>query len=210
MSLSTLFRRPLNSAQDVSQCPTAAAMYTIPKGSILRQSSNSRKSSAGGSRDYVQHHPSAKYVEGCEGIWSIPCQIALPCATQNELNYEAAQTLVKNGVVAIAEGANMPCTPEAADLLIKAGVLFGPGKAANAGGVATSGLEMQQNDMRTSWLFDEVDTRLKDIMKSIYTESSSAAEEYGCPGNLVVGAKHSGIRQGCQRYDRSRRHLGPM
>ncbi len=144
-------------------------------------------------KDYLEFHPGAKYVDGCGGIWDIPCKIALPSATQNEIDGEAAKTLLNNGVVAIGEGANMPSTPEAADMFVDAGVLYGPGKAANAGGVATSGLEMQQNDMRTSWCFEDVDSRLKNIMKSIYTSSSNAAEEYGCPGNLVVGANVAGF-----------------
>jgi len=143
--------------------------------------------------EYVKIHPGAKYVEGCKGIWTIPCQIALPCATQNELDLEAAKALVKNGVIAVGEGANMPSTPEAVDVFLEAGVLFGPGKAANAGGVATSGLEMSQNDMRLSWSFEEVDKRLKDIMRSIYVATSSAAEEYGCPGNFVAGANIAGF-----------------
>ena len=144
-------------------------------------------------KEYVDVHPGSKYVEGCAGIWSIPCQIALPCATQNELDLEGAKMLVKNGVIAVGEGANMPSTPEAVDVFLNAGVLFGPGKAANAGGVATSGLEMQQNDMRLSWSFDEVDQRLKGIMQSIYRAASTAAEEYGCPGNFVVGANIAGF-----------------
>ncbi len=144
-------------------------------------------------KEYVKEHPGAKYVEGCEGIWSVPCQVALPSATQNELNGDAARTLVKNGVLAVGEGANMPSTPDAVDIFLQSGVLFGPGKAANAGGVATSGLEMQQNDMRMSWSFDEVDKRLKEIMKSIYVASSAAADEYGCPGNFVVGANIAGF-----------------
>ncbi len=144
-------------------------------------------------KDYLHYHPNAKYFEGSSGIWTIPCQIAMPCATQNELDGEAAKTLVKNGVIAVGEGANMPCTPDAADIFIEAGVLFGPGKAANAGGVATSGLEMQQNDMRMSWEFAEVDARLKNIMKYIYVATRSAAEEYGCPGNFVVGANVAGF-----------------
>ncbi|MCX6345975.1 MAG: NADP-specific glutamate dehydrogenase [Armatimonadetes bacterium] len=143
--------------------------------------------------EYVKIHPKAKYVEGCRGIWTIPCKIALPCATQNELDFEGAKSLVKNGVIAVGEGANMPSTPEAVEVFLKAGVLFGPGKAANAGGVATSGLEMQQNDMRMSWSFEEVDKRLKEIMQRIYQASSSAAEEYGCPGNFVVGANIAGF-----------------
>lgn len=144
-------------------------------------------------KEYVNAHPGAKYFDGCEGIWTIPCQIALPCATQNELDVEAAKTLVKNGVITVGEGANMPSTPEAVDVFVKSGVLFGPGKAANAGGVATSGLEMQQNDMRLSWTFEEVDKRLKEIMHSIYSSASSAAEAYGCPGNFVVGANIAGF-----------------
>lgn len=143
--------------------------------------------------EYVIEHPGAKYFEGCSGIWTIPCQIALPCATQNELDAEAAKTLVKNGVLAVGEGANMPSTPEAVDIFLEEGILFGPGKAANAGGVATSGLEMSQNDMRLSWSFEEVDQRLKGIMKSIYTAASTAAEQYGCPGNYVVGANIAGF-----------------
>ncbi len=144
-------------------------------------------------KEYVNEHPGAKYVEGCSGIWTVPCQIALPCATQNELDVEAARALVKNGVIAVGEGANMPSTPEAIEVFLQAGVLFGPGKAANAGGVATSGLEMQQNDMRMSWTFDEVDKRLKEIMRSIYISASSAADKYGCPGNFVVGANIAGF-----------------
>ena len=144
-------------------------------------------------KEYVTVHPNAKYVEGCKGIWTIPCQIALPCATQNEIDLEAAKALVKNGVIAVGEGANMPSTPEAVDVFLEAGVLFGPGKAANAGGVATSGLEMQQNDMRMSWSFADVDKRLKEIMRSIYVATSSAAKEYGCPGNFVVGANIAGF-----------------
>lgn len=144
-------------------------------------------------KDYVSIHPNAKYTEGCQGIWSIPCQVALPCATQNELDLEAAKTLAKNGVIVVAEGANMPSTPEAADLFVESGILYGPGKAANAGGVATSGLEMQQNDMRMSWSFDEVDQRLKGIMQNIYQSVSGAAEEYGCPGNFIVGANVAGF-----------------
>ena len=144
-------------------------------------------------KEYVDAHPGAKYVEGCNGIWTIPCQIALPCATQNELDLESAKTLVKNGVLTVGEGANMPSTPEAVDVFLEAGILFGPGKAANAGGVATSGLEMSQNDMRLSWSFEEVDARLKGIMQSIYRAASSAAEEYGCPGNFVAGANIAGF-----------------
>ena len=145
--------------------------------------------------EYVNEHPGAKYVEGSTGIWTIPCEIALPCATQNELDAEAAKTLVGNGVVAICEGANMPTTPEAVEVLQAAKVLFCPGKAANAGGVATSGLEMQQNDMRMSWSFDEVDRRLKGIMQSIYEAMSTAAECYGHAGDFVSGANIAGFEK---------------
>lgn len=143
--------------------------------------------------EYVNRVPGAKYVEGCRGIWSVPCDIALPCATQNELDGEAAKLLLKNGCFAVAEGANMPCTPEAVEYFQQNGVLFGPAKASNAGGVATSGLEMSQNSMRMSWTFEEVDEKLHGIMKSIYKASSEAANEYGCEGNLVAGANIAGF-----------------
>ena len=142
---------------------------------------------------YVDTHPQAEYHEGCKGIWTIPCDIALPCATQNELNGEAAKTLVDNGCFAVAEGANMPCTPDAVDTLKEAGVLFGPAKAANAGGVAVSALEMSQNSMRFFWTFEEVDEHLKQIMTDLYKNASSAAAEYGMPGDLVAGANIAGF-----------------
>ena len=143
--------------------------------------------------EYVKEHPHAVYTEGCEGIWSIPCDIALPCATQNEIDERSAQLLVKNGVKAIGEGANMPSTLEAIDVFLKNNVLFGPAKAANAGGVAVSALEMSQNSMRQAWTFEEVDTKLHGIMKNIYESSVQAAEEYGHSGNLVVGANIAGF-----------------
>jgi glutamate dehydrogenase (NADP+) len=143
--------------------------------------------------EYVKEHPTATYTEGCENIWSLSCDIALPCATQNEINEAAARTLVANGVQAIGEGANMPSTLEAIDVFLQAGVLFGPAKAANAGGVAVSALEMAQNGMRYSWSFHEVDDKLHQIMKDIYKNSVDAAEEYGHPGNLVVGANIAGF-----------------
>ncbi len=143
--------------------------------------------------EYVLEHPKATYVEGCSGIWSVPCDIALPCATQNELDENSAKLLVFNGVKAIGEGANMPSTLEAIDVFLNNKVLFGPAKAANAGGVAVSSLEMSQNSMRTSWTFEEVDAKLHEIMSKIYEQSVSAAEEYGHPGNLVVGANIAGF-----------------
>ena len=144
-------------------------------------------------REYVNRVPTAKYVEDCRGIWSVPCDIALPCATQNELDGESAALLVKNGCFAVAEGANMPSTPEAIETFQKNGVLFGPAKAANAGGVATSGLEMSQNSMRLSWSFEDVDARLDTIMVNIYKNAAAAAREYGCEGNLVAGANIAGF-----------------
>ncbi|NQX69663.1 NADP-specific glutamate dehydrogenase [Paenibacillus alba] len=143
--------------------------------------------------EYVNEHPNATYHEGCNGIWTIPCDIALPSATQNEIDEEMARILVRNGVKAVGEGANMPSTLEAIEVFLQAGVLFGPAKAANAGGVAVSALEMSQNSMRYSWHFHEVDDKLHTIMKNIYRSSVQAAEEYGHPGNLVVGANIAGF-----------------
>ncbi len=144
-------------------------------------------------KEYVEEHPHATYHEGWKGIWSLKVDIALPNATENEIGREEAELLVKNGVIAVAEGANMPCTPDAIEVFHDAGVLFGPAKAANAGGVAVSGLEMAQNSQRVSWTFEEADQKLKGIMHHIYATASEAAEEYGSPGNLVVGANIGGF-----------------
>ncbi len=143
--------------------------------------------------EYVKVHKSAEYKDGCSGIWNVKCDVALPCATQNELDGKAAETLVKNGCIAVAEGANMPCTPEAVEIFIKNKISFGPGKAANAGGVATSGLEMSQNSMRLSWTFEETDKRLHGIMVNIHKAAREASEEFGTPGNLVNGANIAGF-----------------
>lgn len=143
--------------------------------------------------EYVKYHPEAEYHEGCSGIWTIPCEIALPCATQNEIDEESAKTLVSNGVIAVGEGANMPSTLEAIDVFLNNGVLFGPAKAANAGGVAVSALEMAQNSARIAWSFEEVDGKLHDIMVNIYQQSKKASEEFGYPGNFVVGANIAGF-----------------
>ncbi|MDR0248517.1 MAG: NADP-specific glutamate dehydrogenase [Oscillospiraceae bacterium] len=143
--------------------------------------------------EYAARVESAEYHEGCFNIWQVPCDVALPCATQNELDGRAAQTLAEHKCFAVAEGANMPCTPEAVDIFRKAGVLFAPGKASNAGGVATSGLEMTQNSARMSWSFAEVDEKLKTIMRNIYLSAAAAAKEYGCEGNLVAGANIAGF-----------------
>ena len=142
---------------------------------------------------YVDTHPEAEYHAGCRDIWSIPCDIALPCATQNELDGESAKKLIANRCFAVAEGANMPSTPEAVDALQAAGVLFAPAKAANAGGVATSALEMSQNSMRFYWSFKEVDDHLKRIMTDLYHNASNAAAQYGCAGDLVTGANIAGF-----------------
>ena len=144
-------------------------------------------------KTYLDYVPTAKYYEGCQGIWTVPCGIALPCATQNELPLEGAKALVEHGCFAVAEGANMPSTPEAVAWFQQHGVLFAPAKASNAGGVATSGLEMSQNSMRLSWSFEEVDQKLHDIMTNIYHNAAKAAEEYGMPGNLVAGANIAGF-----------------
>ena len=146
-------------------------------------------------KTYLDYVPTAKYVEGSKGIWTVPCDIALPCATQNELQLEGAEALVANGCYAVAEGANMPSTPEAIAYLQSHGILFAPAKAANAGGVATSGLEMSQNSLRLSWTFEEVDERLHNIMVNIYKNAADAAERYGMKGNLVAGANIAGFEK---------------
>ena len=143
-------------------------------------------------REYTAYRPNAEYHE--DGvIWDVPCDIALPCATQNELHAEHAATLIKNGVFAVGEGANMPSTPEAIHAFQSAGVLFAPAKAANAGGVATSALEMSQNSLRLSWTFDEVDARLHQIMVGIFKETAAAAAKYGHEGDYVAGANIAGF-----------------
>ncbi len=144
-------------------------------------------------KEYCDSVPHAAYAPGFRGIWTVPCDIALPCATQNELDAEAARALVKNGVIAIAEGANMPSTLEAAHILQQNGVLLAPGKAANAGGVAVSALEMSQNSLRLSWTFEEVDAKLYHIMKNIFQKSAEAAETYGMAGNYIAGANIAGF-----------------
>ena len=154
--------------------------------------------------EYVKKVPNAIYTEG-KGIWNLKCDIYLPCATQNELDLEAVKVLVSNGCFAVAEGANMPTTLEATNYLIENNILFMPGKAANAGGVSVSGLEQSQNAIRLSWTFEEVDERLKNIMKDIFKKVENAAGKYGASGNYVIGANIAGfekvalamIAQGC-------------
>ncbi len=169
-------------------------MYTIPKESQVEKL-------AFMSKLWTIRRESAKiYADkfGCEWVpdkkpWEVPCDIAMPTAMENELDEAHAQLLVKNGCIAVCEGANMPCTPEAIHLLQDKGVLYAPGKAANAGGVAVSGLEMSQNSMRLAWSREEVDERLKVIMKNIHETCLNAAQEYGLPGNYVAGANIAGF-----------------
>ena len=146
-------------------------------------------------KEYAERtsHKNVTYTEGCSKIWEVKCDIALPCATQNEINGESAAILVKNGCKVVSEGANMPSTPEAIETYLANGLLYGPAKAANAGGVATSGLEMSQNSERLSWTFEEVDAKLKGIMVSIFKSCDDAAKEYGLEGNYMAGANIAGF-----------------
>ena len=145
--------------------------------------------------EYVNYVPDAKFVPGTHNVWEVKCDIALPCATQNEIDEESAKALLANGVMCVAEGANMPSTPEAIAAFQNAGILFAPAKASNAGGVATSGLEMSQNSQRLSWTFEEVDAKLKNIMVTIFHNSYNAAKKYGMEGNLVAGANIAGFEK---------------
>jgi len=142
--------------------------------------------------DYATYHKDAEYIPA-GNIWQIPCQVAIPCATQNEINGKDAQTLVKNGCIAVGEGANMPTTPEGVKVFLDAKIAYGPGKAANAGGVATSALEMQQNASRDTWTFEFTEQKLDEIMTNIHLVSYETAAEYGAPGNYVVGANIAGF-----------------
>ena len=144
-------------------------------------------------KEYAERVPGSEYHEGSKGVWTVKGDIALPCATQNEVDGESAQKLVDNGVTVVVEGANMPSTPEAIEVYQKNGVLYGPAKAANAGGVAVSGLEMSQNSYRLSWTFEEVDAKLKSIMEEIVANSLAAAKEYGHEGDLMLGANAAGF-----------------
>ena len=144
-------------------------------------------------KEYAARVPGSVYTEGCKGIWTVKCDLAMPCATQNELDLESAKALVAGGVLSVTEGANMPTTADATEYLQKSGILFVPGKAANAGGVSVSALEMSQNSLRLSWSFEEVDEKLRTIMENIFASIDKAAEEYGAPGNFVVGANIAGF-----------------
>ena len=179
-------------AKVVAMCDSAGYIYD-PEGIKLDTVKKIKEVRRGRIREYVDVHPEATYTEGCSGIWTIKCDVALPCATQNEINEESAKALIANGVQLVCEGANMPSTPKAIAAFQEAGVLFGPAKAANAGGVATSGLEMTQNSERIYWSAEEVDGKLNEIMKNIYKSCVDAAEEAGKPGNLQVGANVAGF-----------------
>ncbi len=146
-------------------------------------------------REYLNDHPHAEFHEGWKGIWSVKCDIALPCATQNDISIEEAKNLVENGCIAVGEGANMPTTNDAIEYFLEKGILLAPGKAANAGGVATSALEMAQNSMRHAWTFEEVDEKLKNIMINIHSNAAKASKEYGFGYNLVAGANIAGFKK---------------
>jgi glutamate dehydrogenase (NADP+) len=172
----------------VLTCSDSDGYVYDPEGIDLSVVKEIKEVRRGRIREYLQSRPHAKYHEGCSDVWSVACDIALPCATQNELDLAAAEKLVSNGVKAVGEGANMPSTLEAIAYFQKHKILFAPAKAANAGGVAVSALEMSQNSMRYRWSFTEVDEKLKDIMKNIFVSSKSTAEKYGCVDDLVAGA----------------------
>ncbi len=176
----------------VAMCDSAGYIYD-PDGIDLAAIKDIKEVRRARIKEYAETHPNATYTEGCSGIWTVKCDIALPCATQNEISEESAKALIANGVMCVCEGANMPSTPEAIAAFQAAGVLFGPAKAANAGGVATSGLEMTQNSERIYWSAEEVDEKLHSIMKNIYKACAEAAEEAGKPGNLAVGANVAGF-----------------
>ena len=175
----------------VVTCSDSNGYVYDPEGIKLDVVKQIKEVERGRIKEYAARVPSAEYHEGCKGVWTVKCDIALPCATQSEIDLESAQILVNNGVKLIAEGANMPSTLEAIEHYQKSGIMFGPAKAANAGGVATSALEMSQNSMRLSWTFEEVDKKLEGIMTNIYTNAKAAAEKYGDPDNLVMGANIS-------------------
>ncbi|MBO5701657.1 MAG: NADP-specific glutamate dehydrogenase [Clostridia bacterium] len=179
-------------AKVVAMCDRGGFIYDA-KGIDLDLVKEIKFVKRGNLSEYVEAHTDAKYAEGPHGIWTVKCDIALPCATENELNLEDAKELIKNGCMLIAEGANMPTTPDAIEAIKEAGLLYAPGKASNAGGVATSGLEMSQNSLRLSWSFDEVDEKLHGIMVNIYKAASETAEQYGKPGDLVLGANIAGF-----------------
>ncbi|HEX5494601.1 MAG TPA: glutamate dehydrogenase, partial [Mycobacteriales bacterium] len=177
----------------VVACSDSAGYVTHEKGIDLDLLRQVKEVQRGRIADYARLvGADAHYLPGGR-VWQVPCQVALPCATQNELDEQDAVGLVRNGCVAVGEGANMPCTPAAVRVLRESGVAFGPGKAANAGGVATSALEMQQNAARDSWSFEHTEQRLSRIMSDIHARCHATSEEYGDPGNYVLGANVAGF-----------------
>ncbi len=181
-----LLRKPISWAAKVVTMSDSTGWVYDPEGIDLAAVKEIKEVKRARLSEYKKYRPNAEYHEG-KGVWSVKCDIALPCATQNELLLDDAKALVANGVIAVAEGANMPTTIEATEYLQKNGVLFAPGKASNAGGVATSALEMSQNSMRLSWSFEEVDEKLKGIMKNIFKQAADAAEKYGYGKELCDG-----------------------
>jgi glutamate dehydrogenase (NADP+) len=179
---------------NVVACSDSSGVVHDPAGIDLALLRQVKEVERGRVSDYAARRPGARYLERGD-VWSIPCDIALPCATQNELNGKDAKSLADNGCLAVAEGANMPCTPEAVEVFRERGVLFGPGKAANAGGVATSALEMQQNASRDRWTFARTEERLEEIMVGIHAACHETAEEYGSPGDYVMGANIRGFQR---------------
>ena len=172
----------------VVTCSDSNGYVYDPEGIDLAVVKEIKEVRRGRIKEYIQARPNAEYHEGCSGVWTVKCDIALPCATQSEIDLESAKALVANGVTAVGEGANMPSTLEAIACFQENNILFAPAKAANAGGVAVSALEMAQNSMRYRWTFEEVDEKLKGIMKDIFTQAKNNAEKYGCADNLVAGA----------------------
>ena len=179
----------------VITCSDSNGYVYDPNGIDLKAVKYIKEVQRGRIADYAATHPSAEYHEGCKGVWTVKCDIALPCATQSEIDLESAQALVANGCKVVGEGANMPSTLEAIEYFLHNKILFAPAKAANAGGVAVSALEMSQNSERLSWTFEEVDNKLKDIMKNIYQNAKANAEEFGDPDNLVMGANIAGFKK---------------
>lgn len=179
----------------VVACSDSSGYIYNEKGLDIDRIKHIKEVDRGRISDYLESYPDTIYKEGCTGIWSVPCHVALPCATENELDEDGANQLIKNGVKAVAEGANMPCTPQATELFINNNVLFGPAKATNAGGVAVSQLEMAQNSMRLKWSFEEVDEKLQEIMKTIYKNCVESTKEFDNATNLIQGANIAGFKK---------------
>lgn len=179
----------------VVACSDSDGYIYNPEGLSLETIKEIKEVKKGRIREYLEVHPGTVFNENTTDIWNVPCDFAVPCSTQNELDAASAKTLIENGVKAVAEGANMPSTPDAIQAFQENQVLFAPAKAANAGGVAVSQLEMAQNSMRLKWSFEEVDTKLKEIMKNIYANCKQAAEEYGSPNNFTLGANIAGFKR---------------